>query len=158
MSIDRNQVPYMPNVQPQLTRLTERIEYRRLLATALALVAAALAGWLYLRQASIVAANWNEIGKLEAHKTELRQNIGSLQAQAAGAVSLSALQASAQKLGFRRPVTGETRERIEVTINTPAEAGGVSVAEAASVPAVEHNLLRRLWQRFQAWLHAEPGT
>jgi len=158
MSIDRNQVPYMPNLQPQVTRMAERVEYRRLLMMALALVAAALAGWLYLRQASIVAAYWHEIGDLEARKSELRQNIGSLQTQAAEAVSLAKLQASATELGFRQPVTGENREKVELTISLPAEAQAASEAPAPGAAAAGGNLLQRIWQRFQAWLRAEPGT
>ncbi len=158
MTIDRSQVPEMPNAQPQLVKLAERIEYRRLLMTALALVAAALAGWLYLRQASIVAAYWHEIGELEAYKTELRQNISSLQTQAAKEASLNELQTASQELSFRRPVTGEARESIEVSIAAPAKVAVGSLASESSSPTVERNPLRRLWQRFQAWLHAEPGT
>lgn len=157
MNIDRNQVPYLPSVQPQVMRVAERLEYRRLLIMALALMAAALAGWLYLRQASIVSAYWHEIGTLEARKSELRQSIGSLQVQAAEQVSLVALQASAEELGFRRPAAGETRQHIELVISAPAQTQTESPPQQ-SEPAVERNLVRRMWQRFQAWLRAEPGT
>ncbi|MHB9034117.1 MAG: hypothetical protein ACYC6L_13845 [Anaerolineae bacterium] len=158
MSFDRSEVPFLPNVQPQLARLAQRVEYRRLLTTAAALAVAALAGWLYLRQASTVAAYWHQIGQLEARKTDLRQQIANLQTEAAKAVSLAQLETIAKTMGFRRPVPGSTGERLELTIEAPVSVETAAVATAPAAPGTERNLVRRIWQRFQAWLRAEPGT
>lgn len=158
MSIDRNQVPYLPNVQPQLTHIVERLEYRRLLMMALALAVAALAGWLYLRQASTVAVYTHNIRQLERRKTELRQEIQHLQTQAAGAVSLGSLRRAADQLGYHLPKTGETVARQTIVIDALPAAETLASASEVKAPAADRNPLRRAWQRFQAWLRAEPGT
>lgn len=157
MSPDRSQVPYMPNSQPQLAQVAERLEYRRLLMMALALVAAALAGWLYLSQASTVAAYTHTISSLEERKTLLRQDIQHLKASAAGATSLQHLQQSAERLGFRQPAAGEAPNR-QVIVVAEAPVAAPEPVEASAAPVAQRNVFRRLWGKFQAWLRAEPGT
>ncbi|NLV73222.1 MAG: hypothetical protein GXY52_00850 [Chloroflexi bacterium] len=154
MSIDRSQVPMMPMVQPATTQMADRLEYRRLMCMLLTLVAAALAGWLYLRQASTAAAYWYEIGRLEARKIELRNNIQHLRSLSAKSVSLSELERTAGELGYTRPTTNTLPSRNELVIGDQPSATPAPVEQAEAVQPQR----KGLWQRFKAWLNAEPGT
>lgn len=161
MSQDRNQVPYIPNIQLHTINLTAQMEYRRLALIAVGLVLVALAAALYLRQASTVAAYAHDIRELELHKEKLRYEIQALRADSGQLGSLSRLQASAQQLGYHQLAASDLQHRLHLTYDAP-QVGPDSVKPASALPVTndiqETSLVGRLWQRFQAWLRADPGT
>ena len=161
MSQDRNQVPYIPSGQPYTINLAAQMEYRRLALMAVGLILVALAGWLYLQQASTAASYAHDIRGLEVRKEQLRYEIQALQADAAQLGSLERLQAAAQQLGYHQLAANDSQHRLQLTYPVQRiESGSMTPVEntAATSQVQETNLFRRLWQRFQAWLRADPGT
>ena len=161
MSQDRSQVPYIPSTQPHTISLAAQMEYRRLALMAVGLVLVALAAGLYLRQASTVAAYAHDIRELEARKEQVRYEIQALRADAGQLGSLERLQAAAQQLGYHQLVASDNQHRLQLTYPAPAVQSGLRNQDTnatATSQAQETNLFRRLWQRFQAWLRADPGT
>ncbi|MHB1354925.1 MAG: hypothetical protein ACYCZF_02995 [Anaerolineae bacterium] len=163
MSQDRNQVPYIPNVQPYTINPTTQMEYRRLAIIAVGLVLAALAAGLYLRQASTVATYAHDIRELEVRKEKLRYEIQALRADSGRLGSLERLLAAAQQMGYHQLAASDDQNRQTVTYPLQPSSGDRGLGEEISTSAKtnqaqEANLFRRLWQRFQAWLRADPGT
>ena len=161
MSQDRSQVPYIPSTQPHTISQAAQMEYRRLALMAVGLVLVALAGGLYLRQASTVATYAHGIRELEVRKEQLRYEIQALRADAAQLGSLERLQAAAQQLGYHQLAANDNQHHLQLTYPAPAAISGSTDQIAnttATSQAQETNLFRRLWQRFQAWLRADPGT
>ena len=161
MSQDRNQVPYIPNIQPHTINLTAQMEYRRLALIAVGLVLVALAAALYLRQASTVATYAHDIRELELRKEKLRYEIQALRADSGELGSLARLQALAPQLGYHQLAASDTQHRLQLTYEAPQvvpEAIKPDSALPATKEVQETSLLGRLWQRFQSWLRADPGT
>ena len=169
MSQDRSQSPYIPSTQPHMISPVAQMEYRRLGLIAVGLVLVALAAGLYLRQASTVATYAHDIRQLEARKEQLRYEIQALRAQAGQLGSLERLQTTAQQMGYHQLLANDLQHRQTVMYpQQPSHEGrgqgegiwqGEVISTTASASQVqETNLFQRLWQRFQAWLRAEPGT
>lgn len=145
-----------------------KIDLRSLAFFSVMLVLTGLAGWLYLRQTSEVAAYAHEIRELEAQKERLHRQIVSLRAEVALLGSLQRVQAEGARLGYRLPEASDTAHRLRLVYQpsqpTPASASASGEGEpsAASGPRGPRwsvrEVFQRLWTQFQEWLESPPAS
>jgi len=110
--------------RPPLTR----IDPRSLAYFAAMLVLIGLAGWLYLHQASVVAAYGYEIRELERDKEQIHREIIALRAEVATLGSLQRVLEVGSQLGYSLPEASDAERRLHVQYqdihrSTPVSAG-----------------------------------
>ena len=129
----------------------------RVLYFASMLVLIALAGWLYLHQASEVAAQAREIRRQEWEKEWLHRDMVALQADIAMLGSLERLQAVAREHGYTLPEITDTKRRMEIRYiarptSPPSPEPFGSLAESSLVAS--QSLYKRWAQQVEEWLRS----
>ncbi len=144
-----------------------KVDLRSLAFFSVMLVLTGLAGWLYLRQTSEVAAYAHEIRELEAQKERLHRQIVSLRAEVALLGSLQRVYAEGARLGYRLPEASDTAHRLHLVYQPPqptpvgassAEEGELSGASGLRPPwRGLGEVFQRLWVQFREWLASSSG-
>jgi hypothetical protein len=132
------------------------------------LVLIGLAGWLYLRQASEVAAYAHEIRQLERDQERLHREITALRAEVALAGSLKRALVVGAQAGYTLPDAGDTvrRGRVEYqsapkptpTMELPKPAGSRPNGALGDVQVPGPAFVRHLFEQLKAWIEAPPGA
>jgi hypothetical protein len=152
-----------------------RVDVRSLTFFAVLLALIGLGGWLYLQQASEVAALAHEIRVLERDKERLHLEITALRGEVAMLGSLGRVLEAGTQLGYTMPDTFDRQRRLRVVyepLPTPTEEPAAPVAtdgEPASGQAFPGDrapgLVQRLVDQLRAWIAApvedggpEPST
>lgn len=156
---DRRQLTFLfyPR-RPGGRSISVRVDVHMLLFFGGMIILIGLAGWLYLQQASQVAAYAHEIRQLEREKEKLHREMVALRAEVAQAGSLRRVHEVGSQLGYRLPDAAESGARLRVQYvippqPTPAAASltDVQPTDALSEPV---GLLERLGRQLQEW--AQP--
>jgi hypothetical protein len=152
-----------------------RVDVRSLTFFAVLLALIGLGGWLYLQQASEVAALAHEIRVLERDKERLHLEITALRGEVAMLGSLGRVLEAGTQLGYTMPDTFDRQRRLRVVyepLPAPTEepaAPVVTDGEPASGQAFPEDrapgLVQRLVDQLRAWIAApvedggpEPST
>jgi cell division protein FtsB len=118
-----------------------------------------LAGWLYLRQVSDVAAYAHEIRLLERQKEQLRREITALRAEVALSGSLARVREEGRKLGYALPETTDASRMARVEYPAPPSPPQATDAartdDGGSSPTAQ-GLLPTLLAQLRAWI-ASPA-
>ena len=148
-----------------------RVDVRTLTFFAVLLALVGLGGWLYLQQASEVAALAHEIRVLEREKERLHLEITALRGEVAMLGSLGRVLEGGKQLGYTLPDTFDRERRLRVVyepLPAPTEEPAAPVAtggEPASRQAFPEDrapgLVQRLVAQLRAWIAApveDDGT
>lgn len=98
-----------------------RVDLRRWAYVGLAVTLLGLVGWLYLEQASEVAAYGYEIRQLENDRERLRREITALRAEVAMQGSLQRLRGIGEALGYAMPGASDPERYAVVEYRLPPE-------------------------------------
>ncbi len=155
-------------------RVESRIRAGRVNLRSVAFVGAtmgliALAGALYLQQASRVASYAHEIRKLESQKERLRSEIMVLRAESAALGSLARVTIMGESLGYFVPSSSDSAYRLQVEYVTgnaeEAAEGAPSYAvdgprgPGTDAPAPsKRGVFERLFVDLQDWLENGPSS
>ena len=135
-----------------------RVDLRMIAFFAVVLLLLVLAGWLYLRQASEVAALASEIRELELDKESRHRELVTLRGQVAMLGSLKRVLNEGLTMGYTMPdAAGDQALVIECSDNcVPPEEVGVVVpaSEAAAVTGNQAGWWDGVVGRLNAWLRA----
>ena len=148
-----------------------KVDLRSLAFFSVMLLLIGLAGWLYLRQASEVAAYAHEIRELEADKERLHREITSLRAEVAMQGALQRVYVVGAQLGYHLPDTSDTSRRLRLVYQPPKiatalpgaghEAGPSSDSNAEEPqtpgPVGGGNLFQRLLAHLREWIQSPLG-
>lgn len=130
------------------------------------LVLIALAGALYLQEASQVASYAHEIRMLQSEQEQLHLEITALRADIAMQGSLARILSKGQELGYQLVASSDSTHRLWLQyqgLPTPQSTAVASEpseeleSEGAS-PEDSPGLWQRLMNEVNAWLHGEPGN
>jgi len=145
-----------------------KVDLRSLAFFSVMLILIGLAGWLYLRQASEVAAYAHEIRELERDKERLLREITSLRADVAMLGSLQRVYAEGVRLGYHLPEASDMARRLILAYQPPQPAPATSPAQDESgLPAGSgrnepqrsaRNIIQRLLAQLKAWIESPPGS
>jgi hypothetical protein len=120
-----------------------RLDARTVAYFAAMLVLIGLAGWLYLHQASQVAAYAHEIRQLEQRKEERHRELVALRGQVAMLGSLERTLAIGRQTGYRLPKITEGDRQLHLVVSqTPSSARtSASTQDQSSTPRGESAIL-----------------
>jgi hypothetical protein len=168
MSKRRDALPFFYKTWANGRLVTTRLDLRNLAFFAIVLTLIALASWLYLRQASDVAAYAHEIRELERDKERLHREITALRAEVAQLGALERVARAGRELGYTLPDAADKTRRvrveyqppqpISVTLSAQAEFS-VTLGTTLEGPGVRaKGLLDRLIEQLRLWLETPQGV
>ncbi len=129
-----------------------RVEVRPVLFGLVASILVALAGWLYLEQASRVIAQAHEILLLEQEKENLTHEIVSLQAEIARLGALQRILREGEHIQYRLPEAGDRTQRLYLDLAPQASAPALPAVSEAP-PTVAPQKPAGTWpERVSRWL------
>ncbi|MBM3190173.1 MAG: hypothetical protein FJZ90_15810 [Chloroflexi bacterium] len=127
----------------------------RVIYFATMLVLIGLAGWLYLHQASQVAAYARTIREQEWEKERLHRDMVALRAEIAQLRSFTRLQEFAERHGYELPSARERSRSLALVFEAPSEpvaSPGESPLIPELAPEVARGFLRQVVAEFEQWL------
>ena len=129
-----------------------RVEPRMMGFLAVVLLLIGLAGWLYLYQTSIVAGYSREIRELQERKSELREDIGDLQAKLAMTDSLEEALALGEERGYTLPSIDEPGRHVVLTIETAPIPSDTTAVEPEPPDIITADWGDRVLERLDRWI------
>ncbi len=138
------------------------LEVRSIVFFASLLVVVGLAGWLYLHQASEVAASVQQIRRIQDENRVLQQQILALQADVAMLGSLKHIQELGTRQGYVAPQLSDSTSYLVLpyqpddTVTAHEEGEKAEAQEPASPEAVEgaKGLGEKLLDQLMAWMRS----
>jgi hypothetical protein len=169
MPTRRDPLPFFYRLKSGGQPVSTRVDRRTLAFFAIMLTLIGLAGWLYLRQSSEVAAYAHDIRMLEQNKERLHREITALRAEVAMLGALKRVDDVGSQLGYHLPAAANATQHMRIAYQPPEQpsnsttsaisatmsAPGTSALEDSKLRAT--NLVQRLITQLRVWIEAPLG-
>jgi hypothetical protein len=134
-----------------------RVDLRIIAFFGVVLLLLALAGWLYLRQASEVAELASEIRELELEKEARQRELVTLRGEVAMLGSLKRVLVEGIDMGYQLPDAASSDELLVIACSANCTApeiapANAAVANAADADARDAGLWNGIVERFSKWI------
>jgi hypothetical protein len=134
-----------------------RVDLRIIAFFGVVLLLLALAGWLYLRQASEVAELASEIRELELEKEARQRELVTLRGEVAMLGSLKRVLVEGIDMGYRLPDAALSEELLVIECSTNCTApeiapANAAVANSADAEVSDSGLWNGIVERFSRWI------
>lgn len=155
----RDVLPFFFRRRPNARSLTNWVDLRTLTFLGIMILLIALAGSLYLRQASEVAGYAHQIRQLELEKERVHREIVALRAEVAMQGSLKRVRDEGGKMGYRLPEASRVTYQLRVELAPTATATPVTNRPPAGLPGgigqgEPGSLLQRLMEQLRTWIES----